>query len=237
MMTRPFVLPMRVPILKGQSSMQIQRAISIRQPFVELILRGVKQEEYRSKPTHIRERVYLYASLQPFESDEEWKKVGCAPGELAVGLILGSVEIVDCRPDPIGDGYAYVLCNPVRFARALKPLNQPQPVFWRPSFTPAASTTPGNPGASEGVQKRTPTGKKAPEPMLQPDAALAAIVGAEPLSREDLIGRLWAYIKTNDLQDQREKRLVNADTKLRRLFGKNQVSMFEMASMIGAHVR
>lgn len=44
---------------------KITRAISIRQPFVELILRGLKKREYRSKPTNIRERVYLYASLKP----------------------------------------------------------------------------------------------------------------------------------------------------------------------------
>lgn len=118
--------------------MPIERAISIRHPFFELILRGTKREEYRLKPTNIRERVYLYASLTPFDSRREWEKVGRNPGEHPVGLVLGSVEIVDCRPDPRNGDYAYVLRNPVRLKEPLKPLNQPQPVFWRPVFATGA---------------------------------------------------------------------------------------------------
>ncbi len=51
------------------------------------------------------------------------------------------------------------------------------------------------------------------------------------------MSKLWAYIKKNKLQDQANKRMVNADDKLRALFGKGQVSMFEMAGLIGKHVK
>ena len=54
----------------------IQRAISIRQPWVELILRGDKQKEFRSRPTNIRERVYIYASNSPADWPAAWKQVG-----------------------------------------------------------------------------------------------------------------------------------------------------------------
>ncbi len=64
--------------------MSIKRAISIRQPFVELILRGDKKFEYRSTPTKLRERVYIYASQKPKDRPSEWRKVGKEPGELPV---------------------------------------------------------------------------------------------------------------------------------------------------------
>jgi hypothetical protein len=111
---------------------EITRAISIRQPYVELILQGKKKFEYRSIATRIRERVYLYASITPADNPSFWKKVKKAPGELPVGLIVGSVEIVDCIEDEYG--YAYKLKNPKRLRKFLKPKNQPSPVFWKPVF-------------------------------------------------------------------------------------------------------
>jgi len=72
---------------------------------------------------------------------------------------------------------------------------------------------------------------------LTPDASLAAVVGNAPLPRTEIVSKLWAYIKKNKLQDAENKRMVNADDKLRTLFGKNQVSMFEMAGLIGKHVK
>jgi len=61
---------------------KITRAISIRQPWVELILQGTKRTEYRSRPTNIRERVYIYASLQPANQPSAWRRLGKQPGEL-----------------------------------------------------------------------------------------------------------------------------------------------------------
>jgi hypothetical protein len=111
---------------------KITRAISIRQPYVELILRGEKRREYRGRPTHFRGRVYLYASLTPGLASY-WKKIGKKPGDLPTYKIVGTVEIVDCRD--AGDGYyAYILKNPKRLRTHLIPRNQPQPCFWLPVF-------------------------------------------------------------------------------------------------------
>jgi hypothetical protein len=115
------------------SNGSIRRAISIRQPLVEQILRGIKTWEYRSQPTRIRERVFLYASLSPFDDARQWARVGKKPGALATGVIVGSVEIVDCRPTADGD-FKYKLAAPRRLKRHLKPRNQPQPRFWIPEF-------------------------------------------------------------------------------------------------------
>lgn len=113
--------------------MKITRAISIRQPFVELILRGEKRYEYRSTVTNIRERVYIYASQKINDDPKSWKKVGKSPDELPKGLIVGSVEIVGCEPQRNGD-YRYKLASPKRLRKHLKAKNQPQPKFWFPKF-------------------------------------------------------------------------------------------------------
>ena len=72
---------------------------------------------------------------------------------------------------------------------------------------------------------------------LTPSPALAAVVGSAPLPRTEIISKLWVYIKANNLQDAANKRNINADAKLKELFGKPQVSMFELAGLIGKHVK
>jgi chromatin remodeling complex protein RSC6 len=72
---------------------------------------------------------------------------------------------------------------------------------------------------------------------LTPSAALAAVVGSAPLPRTEIVSKLWVYIKKHKLQDAANKRMVNADDKLKGIFGKSQVSMFEMAGLIGKHVK
>ncbi len=72
---------------------------------------------------------------------------------------------------------------------------------------------------------------------LRPSSALAQIVGAEPLSRTEVVNRLWEYIKLHELQDKVNKRMINADDRLATVFGKRQVSMFEMAGIIGSHLK
>ena len=111
----------------------ILRAISIRQPFSELILQGKKKLEYRTIRTNIRERVYIYASFKERPDEDQWRKAKKKPGTLPLGLIVGTVEITDCIKEKSG-GYAYVLKNPKRLNKLLKPKNQPSPVFWRPKF-------------------------------------------------------------------------------------------------------
>jgi chromatin remodeling complex protein RSC6 len=71
---------------------------------------------------------------------------------------------------------------------------------------------------------------------LAPSAALAAVIGHNPLPRTEVIKKLWAYIKKHGLQDKVNKRNINADDKLRVLFGKAQVTMFELASIVGKHL-
>lgn len=91
----------------------IERAISIRQPYCDQILRGIKRTEYRSRRTHLRERVYLYASLTPGDR-VDWDDYGCAPGDLPAGVIIDSVEIVDCRWNDASDTFEWKLARPRR---------------------------------------------------------------------------------------------------------------------------
>lgn len=72
---------------------------------------------------------------------------------------------------------------------------------------------------------------------LTPSAALASIVGDKPLPRTEVVKRMWEYIKKGKLQDSANKRLINADDKLREVFGKAQVNMFEMTALVGKHLR
>jgi DNA topoisomerase-3 len=69
-----------------------------------------------------------------------------------------------------------------------------------------------------------------------PSAALAAVIGAEPVARAQVIKKLWDYIKANNLQDATNKRAINADEKLLAVFGKPQVTMFELAGIVGKHL-
>ena len=73
---------------------------------------------------------------------------------------------------------------------------------------------------------------------VQPDAALAAIVGSAPLPRTEITKKLWDYIKANGLQDATDRRKINADDKLRAVFGGlSSVSMFEMTKHVGNHIK
>jgi chromatin remodeling complex protein RSC6 len=73
---------------------------------------------------------------------------------------------------------------------------------------------------------------------LTPSAELAAIVGSKGLPRTEVVKKLWVYIKANKLQDTKNKRNINADAKLKPIFGgKAQVSMFDMAKLISNHLK
>ncbi len=98
-----------------------------------------------------------------------------------------------------------------------------------------ATTAPAAKKAAAPAKKRTPNA--AFMKALTPSPALAAVVGSTPLPRTEIISKLWVYIKANNLQDATNKRNINADAKLKELFGKPQVSMFELAGLIGKHVK
>ena len=73
---------------------------------------------------------------------------------------------------------------------------------------------------------------------VQPDATLAAVVGASAMPRTELTKKIWGYIKRNGLQDKKNRRMINADDKLRAVFGgKGQVNMLQMTSLVNKHVK
>jgi DNA topoisomerase-3 len=78
--------------------------------------------------------------------------------------------------------------------------------------------------------------KTTPGTGLKPSDALAAVIGAEPVARTQVIKKLWDYIKAEGLQDAANKRAINADAKLLAVFGKPQVTMFELAGIVGKHL-
>jgi hypothetical protein len=111
-----------------------RNALSIKQPWADSIMDGIKIWEYRSRSTNVRSRVYIYASRKVLNlctavgwgawADGGFKK------NLIIGKILGSVEIVDC--EKYGDGYRWRLSKPKRLKSPVKPTRHPQPVFFRP---------------------------------------------------------------------------------------------------------
>lgn len=97
--------------------------------------------------------------------------------------------------------------------------------------------------STTAAKKTAPAKKSAKAPARKPNAAfmkemtpsptLAEIVGNKPLPRTEVVKKLWAYIRKNNLQDAKEKRMINADDKLKAVFGgKKQVSMFEMTKLV-----
>jgi|GEM_PF-2399837 len=105
------------------------RALSIRQPYVEQIMRGEKRFEYRNRPTKIMGRVLIYASIGPGPASE-FRKLRMEPGDLPTGLLMGTVEIVGCQ-GTVGN-YKWKLSKPRRLRHPVPPLKHPQPVWFYP---------------------------------------------------------------------------------------------------------
>ena len=72
---------------------------------------------------------------------------------------------------------------------------------------------------------------------LTPSKELAAVVGAAPLARTEVVKQIWVYIKKNNLQNPKNMRNILSDAKLKAVFGKDEVTMFEMAGLIGKHLK
>ena len=93
--------------------------------------------------------------------------------------------------------------------------------------------------AKKAVAKKTAAAKsprKAAVGNLTPSADLAAVIGTDKVARTEVVKKLWDYIKAQGLQDPTNKRAINADAKLKPVFGKDQISMFELAGLIGKHL-
>lgn len=94
--------------------------------------------------------------------------------------------------------------------------------------------------APKKTTKKAAGAKRKPNPAfmktLTPSAKLAAVVGAAPLPRTEVVKKLWAYIKKNNLQDSKNRRNINADAKLKDIFGKAVVNMFEMTKIVNKHL-
>ena len=106
----------------------------------------------------------------------------------------------------------------------------------------AAKKAPAKKPVAKKAAAKKPAAKRKPnaafmKPMT-PSSVLAAVVGAMPLPRTEVTKKIWDYIKKNRLQDAINKRLINADEKLRAVFGgKKQVSMFEMTKLVSNHLK
>lgn len=108
----------------------------------------------------------------------------------------------------------------------------------------AAKKAPAKKAAPKKAAKKAPKKKSARKPnaafmkALTPSAELAAVVGSKAVPRTEVVKKIWVYIKANKLQDSKNRRMINADAKLKPVFGgKAQVSMFDMAKHLAKHLK
>ena len=121
-----------------------------------------------------------------------------------------------------------------------------KPAAKKPAAKPAAKKPAAKPAVKKAAPAKKPTAKKpavkrAPNAAfmkaMNVSAALGAVIGSAPAPRTEVTKKIWAYIKKNALQDPANKRMINADDKLKVIFGgKKQVSMFEMTKLVSAHL-
>jgi len=105
-----------------------------------------------------------------------------------------------------------------------------------PAKKSPAKKTPAKKAAKKSSAKRKPNA--AFMKAMQPSATLAAVIGSSPMPRTEVTKKIWDYIKKNKLQDAINRRLINADEKLRAVFGgKGKVSMFEMTKLVSNHLK
>lgn len=107
----------------------------------------------------------------------------------------------------------------------------------------AVKKAPAKKAAKKVAKKAAPKKKSARKPNaafmapLTASPALAEVIGSKPLPRTEIVKKIWDYIRKNNLQDKKNKRNINADSKLKPLFGKDQISMFDLAKIISKHVK
>ena len=103
-----------------------------------------------------------------------------------------------------------------------------------PAKKAAAKKAPAKKAAKAPAKKRTPNA--AFMKAMTPSPSLAAIIGEKPVPRTEVTKKVWEYIKKNNLQDSAKRTMINADAKLKEIFRKGQVSMFEMTKLINNHL-
>src|SRR5512140_248484 len=114
----------------------------------------------------------------------------------------------------------------------------------KPTARKSAAKKPMKKSAAKkpAARAKKPAAKRKPnaafmKPMT-PSSTLAAVVGNNPMPRTEVTSKLWGYIKKNNLQDKANRRMINADDKLKEVFGgKKQVSMFEMTKLVAKHLK
>ena len=122
-------------------------------------------------------------------------------------------------------------------AKKAAPVKAAAPAKKVAAKAPASKAAPAKKVVVQKAPAKKRTANAAFMKALTPSAALAAVVGATPLARTEVVKQMWVYIKKHKLQDAVNKRMINADAKLKEVFGKLQVSMFEMAGLIGKHLK
>ena len=107
-----------------------------------------------------------------------------------------------------------------------------------PAKKAAAKKAPAKKAAAK--KAKAPAKKRTPNAAfmkaMTPSGFLSAIIGDKPLPRTEVTKKVWEYIKKNDLQDKAKRTMINADAKLKEIFKKGQVSMFEMTKLINSHL-
>lgn len=100
----------------------------------------------------------------------------------------------------------------------------------------AKAPTKGDAAKDKGGDAKASGRGNALQQPVKPSDDLAEIVGADPLPRSEVVSKTWEYIKKHNLQDEKDKRTINADAKLEKIFGKKSATMFEMNKHISAHL-
>lgn len=100
----------------------------------------------------------------------------------------------------------------------------------------ATNAKPTGAAAKKATKSATPKAPRKTAAGKPPSAALAAVIGSEPVARPEAVKKLWEYIRAHNLQDPKDKRTINADAKLRAVFGKDSAGMFELAGILGKHL-
>ena len=97
------------------------------------------------------------------------------------------------------------------------------------------------PAKKTAAKKAAPAKKRTPNAAfmkaMTPSPSLAAVIGDKPVPRTEVTKKVWEYIKKNNLQDKAKRTMINADAKLKEIFQKAQVSMFEMTKLISNHLK